>query len=117
MRCDFRPTGESNARGLPKLRCSRAGCSNVCFSHHPPQAIRFQCKHPALFELGEFTAKAIKTATLGRVREKPGCGCERRRKSLNRWLSIAMPNRWYRWYESVRTWLANHMTFKKPTRS
>lgn len=117
MRCDFRPTGEFNARGLPKLRCSRAGCSNVCFSHHAPQTIRFQCKHPALFELGEFTAAAIKAATLGRVREKPGCGCTRRRRSLNRWLSVGVPNRWYRWYKTVRAWWASRFDVKTPPRS
>lgn len=102
MRCDFQPTGEVNARGLPKLRCSRAGCANVCFTHHRPGAIRFQCKHPALFELGEFAAAAIKTATLGRVREKPGCGCARRREKLNRWLAIPVPNGLYRWFVKWR---------------
>lgn len=105
MRCDFQPTGEFNARGLPKLRCSRAGCSNVCFSKHAPQAIRFRCKHPTLFELGEFTATVIKAATLGRPKEKPDCGCARRRKSLNAWLSVPMPNRLYRWYSKWRAWL------------
>jgi len=102
MRCDFQPTGEVNARGLPKLRCTRAGCANVCFTRHRPEAIRFQCKHPVLFELGEFAAAAIKAATLGRVREKPGCGCAQRRQKLNRWLAIPVPNGVYRWFAKLR---------------
>lgn len=102
MRCDFQPTGETNGRGLPKLRCSRAGCANVCFTLHKPERIRFQCRHPALFELGEFAAAAIKAATLGRVREKPGCGCAQRRQRLNAWLSIAVPNIVYRWFAKLR---------------
>jgi len=106
MRCDFRPTGEFNARGLPKLRCTRAGCANVCFTRHRPEAIRFRCKHPALFELGEFTAAAIQAATLGRVREKPGCNCARRRQTLNTWLSIPVPNGVYRWFATWRRRLA-----------
>lgn len=106
MKCDFQPTGEVNAGGLPKLRCTRAGCANVCFTHHRPEAIRFQCKHPALFELGEFTAAAIKAATFGRVREKQGCGCTQRRQRLNTWLSIPVPNMVYRWFTTWRSRLA-----------
>lgn len=102
MKCIFQPTGETNARGLPKLRCTRAGCANVCFTHHKPEAIRFRCKHPVLFELGEFTAAAIKAATLGRVREKPGCGCAERRRRLNAWLVIPVPNFAYRWFAKWR---------------
>jgi hypothetical protein len=107
MRCDFRSTGEMNGRGLPKLRCSRAGCANVCYSRHAPRAIRFRCKHPALFELGEVVAGAIKAVTLGRLREKPGCGCKRRREALNRRVAIAVPNWIYRRWMSVRRWLAS----------
>lgn len=84
------------------LRCSRAGCANVCFTLHKPERIRFQCRHPVLFELGEFAAAAIKTATLGRVREKPGCNCARRRQRLNTWLSIPVPNVVYRWFAKWR---------------
>jgi len=102
MRCDFRSTGEVNARGVPKLRCSRAGCANVCFSRHAPEAIRFRCKHPTLFALGEFAAAAIKAATLGRLREKPGCGCARRRNALNSRLSIPVPNGIYRVWTTLR---------------
>lgn len=106
MRCDFRLTGEVNARGLPKLRCSRAGCANVCYSRHAPEAIRFRCKHPTLLELGEVVAAAIKFVTLGRLREKPGCGCKRRREELNRRVAIAVPNCVYRWCVSLRRWVA-----------
>jgi hypothetical protein len=96
MLCDFRPTEETNARGLPKLRCARAGCSNVCFTRHEPRRIRFACKHPTLLALGEATAAAIEVATLGLVREQPGCGCAQRRKQLNQRFTVAVPNWLYR---------------------
>lgn len=107
MRCDFRLTGDVNARGLPKLRCSRAGCANVCYSRHAPEAIRFRCKHPALLELGDVVAAAIKFVTLGRLREKPGCGCKRRREALNSRVAIPVPNCVYRWWMSARRWFAS----------
>ena len=106
MNCDFLPTGEANARGLPKLRGSRAGWSNVCFTRHTPERIRFQCRHPRLLALGEATAAAIKVATLGFVKERPGCGCARRRRKLNERFSVAVPNGLYRLWRTLRAWVA-----------
>lgn len=103
MNCDFRPTGETNSRGLPKLRCRRAGCAQVCFTRHDPTRIRCACKHPTLLALGEATAAVVKATTLGLVREKPGCGCAQRRKMLNRWLTLPMPNWLVRWWKK-RWW-------------
>ncbi|MGC3972397.1 MAG: hypothetical protein QM775_35155 [Pirellulales bacterium] len=104
MLCDFQPTGDRNPRGLPKLRCSRAGCRNVCFTKHPPAKIRFTCRHPQVLALGEATAAAIKIATLGLVREKPDCGCARRRKRWNERFTLAVPNWLYRIWRKMRNW-------------
>ena len=106
MNCDFQPTGEANARGLPKLRCSRSGCANVCFTRHAPERIRFECRHPRLPALGDVAAAAIKVATLGLVRERPGCGCARRRRKLNERFSWAVPNGLYRLWRKFDNWIA-----------
>ncbi len=77
------------------------GAANVCFTRHAPERIRFECRHPRMLALGDVAAAAIKAATLGLVRERPGCGCARRRRKLNERFSWAVPNGLYRLWRTV----------------
>lgn len=79
--CEFVPTGKFV--GDKEIHaCKRVGCGNYGFGD--PRRLLAKCKTPKVL-LGESVAKIIKIVGLGVIRETPGCNCEKRRKSLNKY--------------------------------
>ncbi len=60
------------------------------------------CKHPTLMASLKRRPRRFKVATLGIMREKPGCGCARRRQKLNERFTVAVPNWLYRLWRRMQ---------------
>lgn len=108
MNCKLKLTPYKAMDGRPVCACVRPGCDVVAFNT-PENTISPHCKAPT-FAVGNFAAGVIEALTLGIVKEKPGCGCDARRKRWNRKYSFPLPGFVYRY-------LVRHGLLTKPEES
>lgn len=81
--CDFPDNHPHRTDSLESRTCRR--CGRVVTARLFP--VRAKCRAERVVGLGDIVATAIKWVTLGRLKQKPGCGCKARQDRLNRWWS------------------------------